>query len=285
MKTLKPVKFSLQIAIFGLISLNVAYSQNSKPVKLVYHFPTDKAVHFLSTSKVLQVMDIQGQSMDVNVSLMLACNVKSVGSQGKNLKVEVKVDSISQVVQSPQGTSGGNLDDAKGKVFNMVITPSGKEVDLSEAKKITLEIAGSGQSDMAESFVGFFPVLPENAVKTGATWASSDTLESKNAINAMYMIVRAQNKFEGFEEVNGTNCAKISYVLEGIRNMTNLSQGMEIKTNGSFTGSGVLYFSPAEGYFIRQDIKTTMKGEMEIVGQGMTFPVVIDITSVNEMKK
>ena len=67
--------------------------------------------------------------------------------------------------------------------------------------------------------------------------------------------------------------------------MTTQSQGMEIRTSGPFTGTRVLLFAVKEGYLVKESVTTKMTGNIEIPDQNMTFPVVMDITSVNQIVK
>jgi hypothetical protein len=280
------------LVLFAFLLSPLASSQkkpgdvsNSGSVKLTYHFPVDKPVKYMNTSKIVQKMDINGQEMLVNVSTLLGCSIKVKGNQDKNLLLEITVDSMAQNVESPQGTSGGVFVDVIGKVFTMILSPEGKEVDLSEAKKIVFNVEGSGESDVAQSFIDFFPDMPAGSVSPGYLWTTSDTIESKTNSMSMKMIVKADNKLEGFENFNGINCAKISAVFTGTREMNTQTQGMDIHTTGTFTGTGELFFAVAEGYFLKQSVTNNVKGTIEVKDQNMTFPVVMDITSVNEIRK
>ena len=254
-------------------------------VKLEYNYPAAKSVKYLSDTKVVQDMDVNGQSMLVNISMTLGCQVKSIGKQGENLNLEISIDTMAQNVESPQGSAGGPSSDVKGKIFNMVISPSGKIVDLSGASKIVYTIEGSGESTINQSFMNFFPVLPKNAVKEGDTWTSNDTLDSKAPANTIWMPVEANYKFEGIEKIDGIDCAKISAILSGTRKMTTQSQGMEIHTSGPFTGNQTLFFAVNEGYFIKQTVVSKMTGNIEIPDQNMSFPVVMTMTSTNQIVK
>jgi hypothetical protein len=238
-------------------------------VKLEYNFPAAKTVKYIS----------------VNISMTLGCQVKSAGKQGENLNLEISVDTMGQNVESPQGSAGGPISDVIGKVFTMVISPSGKVVDLSGASKIVYTVEGSGESTLNQSFMNYFPVLPKNAVKEGDTWISNDTLDSKAQSNTIWMPVEANYKFEGIEKIDGIDCAKISSTLSGTRKMTTKSQGMEIRTSGPFTGTQTLFFAVNEGYFIKQIIVSKMTGNIEIPDQNMSFPVVMTINSTNQIVK
>jgi hypothetical protein len=67
--------------------------------------------------------------------------------------------------------------------------------------------------------------------------------------------------------------------------LTTQSQGMEIRTSGPFTGTQTLFFDVNEGYFIKQTVVSKTTGNIEIPDQNMSFPVVMTITSTNQIVK
>lgn len=268
----------------AVLALTEAYAQ--KAVTLTYKYPSDRAVDYLNISKIHEDMDIQGQTMTVDVVSVLGCSIRSAGNQGKNLKLEVKIDTLSQVIDSPQGRMGGNASDAAGKTFSLVIRPDGKVADRSEAEKIIYKIEGTGTTDMSASFIDFFPVLPGDKMTQGHTWTSTDTVSYGTGPNSQFTIVKAENKFEGFEKVLGMDCAKITSLTEGTSIMNNQTQGMDLKTSGTFTGTVVTYFAPSAGYFVKSTSETRMTGQMEMTSpESFTFPVVMTITRTNELRK
>jgi hypothetical protein len=286
-------KFLFALAIiFTLTSVSTVYSQKKSGessqnpgVKLEYNYPAGKTYKYVSDSKIVQDMEINGQSMQINIAVYMGCEVKSAGKQGENLNLEIKIDSMAQSIDSPQGSTGGEITDVKSKVFNMIITPSGKIVDLSGATKIVYTMEWSGESNLEQGFLSFFPTLPKTPVKTGDTWVSNDTIQSKTDNMSLFMPIQSDCKFEGIEKVDGIDCAKISATLSGTRKMVAEPQGMEIHTSGPFTGTQTLYFAINEGYFIRQSIVSKMTGKIEIPDQDMSFPVVMNVTFTNEIVK
>lgn len=278
-------KSSVLSILIALVFYSFAFSQSGS-VKMAYNYPADKPVKYLSTGKIVQTMDVMGQVMEVNVLSAFGCSIKSKGRLEKNQNLEVIIDSMYQKVESPQGSAGGNIIDAKGKVFSITLAPDGKEVDLSEAAKIVVNIEGSGPSDASQQFSEFFPDLPTSLVSPGYTWSVADTLKTKSVSNSVVMAYKSENKFEGFEDINGIKCAKITSVVSGDRVIVTQSQGMDITAKGPFTGTSIMYFSPEKGYFIKQTVNSKQTGNIEITSpENMSFPVVMDMTSVNEVVK
>jgi len=293
MKNFSTRKFLFASAIIPILFVvPTAYSQSksndSQPkgsLKIAYIYPTDKTFKYFSDSKIVEDMDVNGQSMLVNISINMGCQVKSTGKQGDNLRLEIRIDSMAENVESPQGSAGGSVTDVKGKVFNMIISPSGKIVDLSGASKVVFTVEGSGESNLTQSFLNYFPALPKNPLKAGDTWTSIDTIDSKTQTNTIWMPIESNFKFEGIEKIDGIDCAKISSTISGTRKMITQSQGMEIHTNGPFTGTQTLYFAVNEGYFVKQSVVSKMTGNIDMPDQNMSFPDVMTITSTNEIVK
>jgi len=277
------------LILMALAIAFTSYSQN-KPaengVKMVYKFSGDKSYKYLNVNKIVQSMDVGGQTMDVNVSSVMGCTIKSAGVKDNNLILDVKIDSVVQTMDTPQGGGGGEITDAKGKSFTMVLAPDGKELDVTGAKKITFTVEGSGQSDASQSFADFFPDLPAGTVSPGYKWSESDTLKSGSTAGTNLIVVKSANTFDGYEDINGIKCAQITSVVEGTRTITSQAQGMDIFMSGPFTGTGTLFFSVENGYFVKQLVKTRLVGKVDISGaQEMSLPLVMDTDSRNEFVK
>ncbi len=278
------------LAIAALFITGEAYSQDKSSdnppagsVLMVYNYPSDNAVLYQTTGKIVQDMDINGQSMLVNISTFLRCGIKSAGLLNDKLTLEVMIDSMAQEIDSPQGTAGGNIEDVKDKTFKVVIAPDGRMIDLSEAATIPIVVPGSGETDALNTFSNFFPVLPDKPVKVGDTWVTHDTSDIKGTSMTRWAPTEANWKFEGYEDYNGIQCAKITATISGTMKITNESQGMNISTGGTFTGERTLLFAVKKGYFVKETVKTKMNGMVEILDQGMSFPVVMNVNSTNEV--
>ena len=120
----------LTLILAGICSLGYSQKKSQESpikgsIKLEYNYPADKTFKYVADTKIVQDMDVNGQSMLVNVSMYMGCEVKAAGKIGENLKLEIKIDSMAQNVESPQGSAGGPINDVNGKVFNMIISPAG----------------------------------------------------------------------------------------------------------------------------------------------------------------
>jgi hypothetical protein len=99
------------------------------------------------------------------------------------------------------------------------------------------------------------------------------------------MPVESNYKFEEIKTIDGMECAVLSATVSGVRKMTTQTQGMTINTSGPYTGTMILIFAIKEGYFIKETVTNKLKGTIEIPDQNMSFPLVMDIVSTNEIVK
>ena len=273
------------MVIFSGICSFVMSQNATGPVKLVYNYPAEKAVSYLTRSTMAQIMDIQGQTMQTDVVSAFGCSVKAAGKQDINLKLTITIDTLGQTTNSPMGNSGGAIAGLKGKACNITISPEGKPVDISESAGLVYSIEGGGESNLSQMMGDFFPILPSKPVSAGEVWNLTDSVITQSSAMSMKVVDSTLNKLEGFEKADGIECARISTQHSGMWTMAVQSQGMEIFIKGPFTGTSECLFAVKEGYFIRNTSSSKMTGELEITSQGMSLPIVIEMKSVNEVKK
>jgi len=270
------------ILMFFISPVRAIAQENS--LKLTYSYPADTPVKYVTIGKIVQDMNVEGQSIVVNVQSILGATVKSTGAADNNLKLVVTIDTIAQTIETPGGINGGAIKEVTGSFFTMTLSPQGVETDMSAAENLKITAPDGTVTTAAQSFQEFFPDVPEEAIAPGHKWTGTDTIYSKTSAVSIVMIVKAENKFEGFELLNDINCAKITFTLSGTRLMKTRTQDMDLNISGPFTGTGVLYFSPEKGYFLKQEISTTMKGQIEVVEQNVSFPVTLTMNSTTELK-
>ncbi|MFN8240943.1 MAG: hypothetical protein U0X39_09345 [Bacteroidales bacterium] len=283
-KLIKNAGTAVITVLCSFLLVSVAIGQNNGAVKLEYK-STPKPLSYTSNSDILQSMDFGGMSMQVGVKIILGTTITGKGKAGENLSLNVRIDTMAQSVDSPNGSMGGAIDAVKGKSFNMVLSPSGKVVDASEAAKITYTVENSGETNLGSSFEGYFVKLPEKAIKPGDTWSSVDSSTTKAAGGITSRITQASHKFEGYQTVDGVECARVTAVLKGTMQQTAQNMGMDILTKGEFTGTGEYLFSIGGGYLVKETTTLKLNGNIEISGpQSMTAPLVMDMTTVQKLK-
>lgn len=268
----------------NLFSTLSAQDNNGK-INLSYNY-TDMPVKYLSTSEVIQVIDINGEKIEVNVVEILGCTVRSTAKNGNDLVLEIQIDTLRRTIDSQGALQGGTVKEAMGKVFPMKISMSGKETDLSGAEQMIYSDATGSMSNASELFADFFPDIENGVMTPGHTWQATDTITSKSPSKTMKMTVNSAFRYEGPDQIRGINCARISSRLSGIMEFTtdDRNTGMKIKLKGPFTGTAELWFALQNNYFIKYSTSSSMNGSVEIVSpEKMTFPVTWESSSVKEV--
>jgi hypothetical protein len=283
-KITKSILLSLIMFTLSGICLSLI-AQNGGAVKLEYKYPSDKAIKYLAKNTMAQIMDVQGQTMQTDVTSAFGCTVKSTGTSDNNLMLEITIDTLGQTTSSPMGYAGGSMESVTGKSMNILISPNGKPVDITAAESMIFVVEGSGESNMGQSVIDFFHLLPDKAVKPGDTWEITDSVSTSTPVMKMKTIDSSVNKLEGFETVDGLECAKISSTHEGTWSMNVQSQGYDIYINGPYTGTSECLFAVKEGYFIKNTSSTKMVGDLDLASMGMVMPITIIMDSVNEIVK
>jgi len=221
--------------------------------------------------------------MQNEINSLFGCSVKSAGGSGPDLALEVRVDTIAQSVESPMGASGGGVSGISGKIFKMVITPLGKETDITGAANVVFDVPSSGSTNLSSNMIDFFPDLPAGTVSQGYKWSATDSLNTGSGAVSMRLLTNSENLIEGIEKVNGYDCVKITSSISGTQTIKTVAQDMNIKISGPYTGTYTLYFSPEEGYFIKSFVETKLKGTMLITEMDMKMPVQMNSSTVTEL--
>ena len=124
-------------------------------------------------------------------------------------------------------------------------------------------------------FENFFPDLSEKPLKVGDTWTTQWKTTEKSGSGEARFEFESVNTLEGYETVDGLDCAKITATLLGSLEGEGQQQGMDLVTQADIEGSVVWYFAYKKGIFIQS--KTTGTGEGTITASGaqnMTIPMV-----------
>jgi len=243
-----------------------------KTVTLEYKLAADKSLNYLNSSEEAQVMEVQGQSVNTETKGTSKFTFKGKGLKDKNLLLGVTINDMAIAVTSVQGDMSPDLTSIKGKGFDMVLSPTGQELDVSGAEAITYDIAGESRN-LSSGFKMFFPDLPGKPVKVGDTWPSTAGIEEKTGSMAIRMDFQNVNTLEGFETVDGMECARISTQVTGTITGTGNQGGMDLTFSGTTKGKDVWYFAVKEGVLVKQTSESTSDMSIDVAAAGMTIPM------------
>jgi hypothetical protein len=266
----------------GTFLASAAPQAPGKAVVLEYKMPAGRTLTYQAKTEEAQVMEIQGQSMATNSNNTSTFSFKPKGAKDKNFLVGVTIDDLATTVSSSaQGDMSPDMSSVKGKSFDMTLSPLGQEVDVSGAEAITYDMAGETRN-LSAGFKTFFPDLPGKPVKIGDSWPSTATTEEKTGAMIIKVDLQYANTLEGFETVDGMECARIGSQITGTVSGSGNQGGMDLTFSGTTKGKDLWYFAVKEGMFVKNATESTSEMSIDVSAAGMTIPM--NMTSKGEVK-
>jgi hypothetical protein len=239
---------------------------------LEYKMPAGRTLTYQIKGEEAQIMEVMGQSMDTSTTTASTFTFASKGLKDKNFLLGVTIDDISVSVAGPQGDMSPDMSSVKGKSFDMVLSPLGDEVDVSGAEAISYDIGGESRN-LASGFKAFFPDMPGKAVKVGDTWPSTSGFEEKTGSMTIRVDLQYVNTLEGFEKIDGVECARIAAQVTGTISGSGSQQGMDLTFAGTSKGKDVYYFAVKDGCYVKAASESTTEMSIDVPAQGMSIPV------------
>jgi hypothetical protein len=243
-----------------------------KETVLEYKMPAGQVLRYLSKEEMVQVSEAMGQSIETLGTTTGTYSFDSKGRKDQNHVLKVTIDDLAMSLTGTQGDLSPDVNPVKGKSFEMVLSPLGAEVDVSGAESITYN-ATTGPRNVSSTFKGFFPDLPGKPVRVGDSWPSSLTIEEKAGTVDIRLDFQIVNTLEGFETVDGMECARVSSKITGTISGTGSQQGMDMLFGGTHKGTDLWYFALKEGMFVKSTSETVSDMTISVSGaQSMTIP-------------
>lgn len=241
---------------------------------LQYRMAEDQVLKYQTSAEQTQDIEVMGQAMSTETTSSSAFTVKSKGLKENNHLLQVTIDSMSIDVSSPQGDLSPDLSSVIGKSFEMILSPLGKELDVSGAASIEYELGPAGTRSVESNFQAVFPDLAEKPVKVGETWLSTDTITEKSGLGDVVISFESVNTLEGFETVNGMECIKVTAKVTGTLDGQGEQMGVEMSFKGDIEGTETWYFAYREGIFVKDITRVHTEATITASGvQAMTIPL------------
>jgi len=249
-----------------------APGQSAKSVVLEYKMPAGRILKYASKEDMTQVSETMGQKIETLVVSTSVCSFAPKGLKGKDHLLAVTIDDKAISITGMQGDLSPDLSSVKGKSFDMVLSPLGAEVDVSGAEAISY-VSTAGPRNVATDFKVFFPDLPGKPVKIGDSWPSGYAVDEKAGSVDMRLEFRLVNTLEGFETVDGMECARVVSKVTGSISGSGSQQGMDMLFGGAITGTDVWHFAPKEGVLVKSTSDVVTDMTITVSGaQAMTIP-------------
>jgi hypothetical protein len=263
----------------GAVMAAVAAGTPAASVVLEYKMKPGQVLRYQGTEDGREIVDMMGQIVESTTSSSSKFTFQTKDRQDKNFILGVTIDEMTISVNSIQGDMSPDMTPVLGKSFDLTLSPLGIELDASGAEAITYE-SPNGTSNISAGFKVFFPDLPGKAVKVGDSWPSTFVIEEKTSAVDIRIDGKSVNTLEGFETVDGMECARVVAKSTGTITGTGSQQGQELQFSGTLTGTDTWYFAVKEGLFVKMTGEST--SDMSVDVAGMSLPVTG--TRTNEIK-
>jgi hypothetical protein len=240
---------------------------------LQYQIPDDMLLRYAFSNGYVQNMKVMDQSVKIEGSETSIISVRSKGLNGQDYQLGITIDSMSVSLSSPNGDLVPDMAGVNGKDFEMSLTPKGKEFDITGTESIQYEIRPGEKQSAAAGFKAMFPDLPDKPVEIGDTWTTSDTVTEKTGSGEIIIILNSVNRLDGFEKIDGVDCARIAAMTTGTITGTGKQQGMDLVTKGGIEGEDIWYFAYKDGVFIKLISSGLARSTITATGpQNMVIP-------------
>ncbi len=256
-----------------------------KGLILQYRMPEGQVLKYESWGETQQTMEVMGQTIDVDIDSMNAFSVESKGQKEQNYRLTITIDDMSMGIQSPQADLEADMSTVIGKSFDMLLSSLGKELELIGAEDIEYDMGPEGTRNVAAGFQDIFPAVTNRPVKIGDTWPDESTVTDKSSSGEAIIKISSLNTLEGFETIDGWECARISAKASGTIEGTGEQQGMELITRGDIKGTATWYFAYKEGLFVKQTMEGSVEGTVNVPSQSIDIPFTREMTSEIKLVK
>ncbi len=239
---------------------------------LEYKMPLGQTLQYQEVGEVKESAEVMGQAVESVTSAESTFSFQAKGQKDGNHLLGVTIDDMAIRVSSMQGELSPDLEPVIGKTFDMVLSPLGAEVDVSEAESVRYEFVGTTRN-LASGFKIFFPDLPAKPVEIGDTWPSNFTIAEKNETTDIRIEMQGVCTLDGFESVEGMECARVKGEYTGTIQGTGNQQGAELFFSGSAKASDIWYFAVKEGLFVKSTSDVINDLVIDVTGpQTLTIP-------------
>jgi len=239
---------------------------------LEYKMPAGRVLRYMDRTETREVSDVMGETIESQTTSTSAYSFQAKGWRGTNHLLGVTVDDMNMNVTSSVGDLSPDLTSVRGRSFDMVLSPLGVEVDVSGAESITYEFA-SGPRNIASGFKTFFPDLPGKPIKVGDSWPSNYIIDEKSGTKDIRMEFQSFNTLEGFETVDGMECARITSMITGKISGSGKRPGHDMLFAGTHKATEVWSFAFKEGIYVRSTSEIVIEMITSVSGvQATTIP-------------
>ena len=249
--------------------------------------PEGKVLPYKLTSDFTQNLDAMGQKIAIESTQLLAFSVDPGKPDGEGQALGITIDGMNVSMSSPQGDLEADVEDVVGEAFTMTLSVLGKEGGLPDHETLQYSVGPEGPRSVIPGFESMFPDLPGYPVVIGDSWPSSVEVMESTEGSEVTIAMDIVNTFDGFEKVDGYDCAKIVTETTGTIVGTGTQMGAAWTTDADMRGTGVWYFAYKEGFFVKEFSEGTADGSIivDAPDQQLEMPMTRVYAMVAELTK
>jgi hypothetical protein len=273
-------RFVPSILLLGLIaSLAAGCAGNQNPwgdpesgLILSYRMPEGQTLKYAVAYDQRHTLTTPvGERSFANARTIDFSAVPAASSDG-NLAMTITIDAMNLTLDTPRGESSLEVKKIREKSFELTLSSLGQVLDTGDAANLTYFLGGAGEQGIDNDFRELFPKLPDGPVRVGDTWTFKGSTPGHSFNPETSIDMEAVNTLEGFETIDGRECARITSEFTGeLRTEGESSPGTRI-SGGPVTGTGVWFFAYKEGLLVKASRTIRATTEIEL-GAPNTPPV------------
>ena len=162
----------------------------------------------------------------------------------------------------------------------LTVSPRGEVLDSGRAAEVTYFLGGAGEQGIDADFGDFFPGLPEGPVKVGDSWSYEGGIPGNSFNPETQIVMTSVNTLEGYETIDGMECAKITSTFTGELVTEGESSPGTAISGGPVEGSGVWYFAYEEGLLVKATRNVRARTEIAMMDPGSPLVPALEETKI-----
>ncbi len=257
------------LTLLGLISLTgcavrqQAWGDPETGLTLTYRPPADQTLRYRAAVEQNHRMTAMGQEREFDAERTFEVSMKREDREEGGHQLTVTVDALHWRLDTPRGEIERDIPKVIGKSFGMVLSSLGEESDFSDIKNVAYEMQPAGWMNVSDDFAAFFPDLPEEPVKIGERWSTTQYLKDLAFNSAQKIVLESVHTLDGVETIDGMECAKISTVMHGEMEELGERWSRAPEMMARFDGTGTWYVAFEKGLLVRSSMTLRGTGEMK----------------------
>jgi hypothetical protein len=239
---------------------------------LQYRLSEGQVLRYQTSGEQVESTEVMGQKIEVDSTVTGTYSFKSEGRKEGHHQLRVTIDNMSINIKAPQREISPDMSPVIGKSFPMPLSSLGEELDVSGAESIQFETP-TGKRNLASRFQTFFPNPAGRPVRVGDTWTTKDAIVEKGETGRVTINFKNDHTLEGFETVEGMECARIKAKVSGDLEGDGTQGGATYTVKGGYEGTDTWYFAYKEGILVKLVSDGAVDAMVDVTSpQSLTVP-------------